>query len=57
MKATGVPSGLASIGYDADDLDALADGSFPQKSLIHNAPREVSRDTLRDLYANALRYW
>lgn len=56
MKATNVPMGLERIGYSSEDLDALADGSFPQKSLIHNAPREVSRDLLRDLYANALRY-
>ncbi len=57
MKATGMPSGLSAIGYDENDLDALAAGSFPQKSLIHNAPREISSETLRDLYAKALRYW
>lgn len=56
MKATGMPPGLSGVGFSANDLDALADGSFPQKSLIHNAPREVSRDTLRDLYAGALSY-
>jgi alcohol dehydrogenase class IV len=57
FKATGMPAGLHAVGYGAQHLDALADGSFPQKSLVNNAPREVSRDMLRDLYANALRYW
>jgi alcohol dehydrogenase class IV len=57
MKATGMPAGLHAVGYGAQHLDALADGSFPQKSLVNNAPREVSRDMLRDLYANALRSW
>jgi alcohol dehydrogenase class IV len=57
MKATGIPSGLAAVGYDATDLEALVDGSFPQKSLIHNAPRATSRDQLRDLYASALQHW
>jgi hydroxyacid-oxoacid transhydrogenase len=57
MQATGMPSGLAAVGYGASDCDALADGSFPQKGLITNAPRETSREQLRELYANALRYW
>ncbi len=57
MKATGIPNGLAAVGYGKADLDALTDGSFPQKGLINNAPRETSRDELRDLYANALTYW
>ena len=57
MKATGIPNGLAAVGYSHEDLDALADGSFPQKSLINNAPRETSRDQLRELYASALVHW
>jgi alcohol dehydrogenase class IV len=57
MQATGIPNGLAAVGYGTADIDALADGSFPQKSLINNAPRETSRETLRLLYANALQHW
>jgi hydroxyacid-oxoacid transhydrogenase len=57
MQATNIPNGLRAVGYDGDDLEALTNGSFPQKGLINNAPREVSRDQLRDLYANALTYW
>jgi len=57
MRATGIPNGIGAVGYTSDDLDALADGSFPQKSLIDNAPRETSREKLRELYAAALRYW
>src|SRR5579872_1556189 len=57
MQATGIPNGLAAVGYDREDLDALTDGSFPQKGLINNAPRETSREQLRDLYAGALAYW
>jgi hydroxyacid-oxoacid transhydrogenase len=57
MKATGIPSGLAAVGYGSGDIDALADGSFPQKSLIDNAPCETSREQLRSLYANALNHW
>ena len=57
MQATGIPNGLAAVGYGAPDLDPLTDGSFPQKGLINNAPRSTSREELRDLYANALTYW
>ncbi len=57
MQATAIPNGLTAVGYDAGDIDALVDGSFPQKSLIQNAPRETSRDQLHSLYAAALRHW
>jgi len=57
MKATGIPNGLAAIGYTKADLDALADGSFPQKSLVNNAPRETTRDQLRTLFSDALAHW
>ena len=57
MQATGIPNGLRAVGYDQDDLEALTDGSFPQKGLINNAPLATSREQLRDLYDNALTYW
>jgi alcohol dehydrogenase class IV len=57
MQATGIPNGLAAVGYDRGDLEALTDGSFPQKGLINNAPRETSREQLHDLYADALAHW
>jgi alcohol dehydrogenase class IV len=57
MKATRIPNGLRAVGYDRDDVPVLADGSFPQKSLITNAPRETSLDQLRVLYTNALTHW
>ncbi len=57
MKATGIPNGIGGVGYGEDDIQALTDGSFPQKRLIDNAPRTVSRDQLSDLYGAALSYW
>ena len=56
MRATGMPNGVGGVGYGRNDLDALADGAFPQKSLINNAPRETSRYRLRELFADALHY-
>lgn len=57
MQATGIPNGLRAVGYEKEDLEALTDGSFPQKGLINNAPLPTSREQLRDLYENALTYW
>jgi hydroxyacid-oxoacid transhydrogenase len=57
MKATGMPNGLRGVGYDIQDLDSLTEGSFPQKSLINNAPCSLSAQELRTLYKDALAYW
>jgi hydroxyacid-oxoacid transhydrogenase len=57
MKATGIPNGLSAVGYNPQDMDVLVEGSFPQKGLINNAPRETSRDQLHSLYTNALQHW
>lgn len=57
MQATAMPNGVGAVGYGAGDLDALADGAFPQKSLVNNAPRETSRYRLRELFADALQHW
>ena len=57
MRATGMPAGIAELGFDAGELDALCDGSYPQRRLLENAPRSVARDELRATFADALRYW
>jgi alcohol dehydrogenase class IV len=57
MQATKFPGGLASIGFSERDLDALVDGAWPQQRVIKNAPREVSRDDLKQLFRGALAYW
>jgi alcohol dehydrogenase class IV len=57
MQATDFPGGLAYIGYDERDVDALTEGAFPQRRVIGNAPRDVSKDELRGMFRAALRYW
>ena len=57
MQATRFPGGLAAIGFSDRDLDALVDGAWPQQRVIKNAPREVSRDELKELFRGALAYW
>ncbi len=57
MRATGMPNGLSGVGYLPDDIEALAAGSLPQRRLLDNAPMEIDRKMLIDLYRDALRYW
>ena len=57
MRAAGMPNGLAALGFGAADVDALATGAEPQYRVIRNAPKDVSRDDLKDLFSAAMRYW
>ena len=57
MKATGIPNGIGGVGYTADDIPELTEGSFPQRRLLDNAPREIGKAELKGLYQDALAYW
>lgn len=57
MRATGLPSGIAALGYEEADVRALAEGAFAQQRPLVMAPRDVSKKDLEALYREALRYW
>jgi alcohol dehydrogenase class IV len=57
MRAVDMPNGLGGVGYTEDDIAALTEGAFPQQRLLQNAPREMSKPVLADLFRQALRYW
>ena len=57
MQATGIPNGLGAIGFGDADIGPLTDGAFPQKRVIGNAPRAVTRDDLAQLFSGAMHYW
>jgi alcohol dehydrogenase class IV len=57
MQATDFPGGLAYIGYGESDVDALTEGAYPQRRVIGNAPRDVSKDELRGIFRGAMKYW
>ncbi|MEO6928150.1 MAG: hydroxyacid-oxoacid transhydrogenase [Casimicrobiaceae bacterium] len=57
MKATGMPNGLAALGFGEAQIDALATGAEPQYRVIKNAPIDVGRDELKSMFRAALRYW
>ncbi len=57
MRATGMPNGLAAVGFEGDDVDALIEGTIPQHRVTKLSPRPASPDDLRELFAAAMRYW
>jgi alcohol dehydrogenase class IV len=57
MRAAGIPNGLSDLGFGSADIDALATGAEPQYRVIRNAPKDVSRDDLKNLFSSAMRYW
>ena len=57
MRETGLPSGIAALGYGESDVPALAEGAMAQQRPLVMAPRRVSKQDLEGIYRNALRYW
>jgi alcohol dehydrogenase class IV len=57
MRSTGIPNGISGVGYGERDIDALSEGAFAQQRLLTNAPREIGRGQLEQLFRGAMRYW
>lgn len=57
MRRTGMPNGLAAVGFEPDDVDALVAGTLPQQRLTQLSPRPFTADDLRALFLGAMRYW
>jgi len=57
MRQTGLPSGIAALGYGEADVPALAEGAFAQQRPLIMAPRAVSKQDLEGIYRNGMRYW
>lgn len=54
MRRTGIPHGLAAIGYGDGDVDALVRGTIVQKRLLDNAPVAVAEPELAALFRGAM---
>jgi alcohol dehydrogenase class IV len=57
MQETGIPNGLAGVGYSEEDLPRLVDKAHAQQRLLVNSPTPVGRDELGALFRGAMRYW
>ncbi len=57
MKKTGMPSGLAEVGFTRSDIDKLVEGTLPQRRVTSLSPRPFTTKDLGALFEGALRYW
>jgi hydroxyacid-oxoacid transhydrogenase len=57
MRAVNFPNGLNAVGYTEADAEALAERAFPQQRVIKNAPRDVTKSSLAELFKGAMKYW
>lgn len=57
MRAVHFPNGLNVVGYTEADAETLADRAFPQQRVIKNAPRDVTKASLAELFKGAMKYW
>ena len=57
MRATGMPNGLAALGFQADHCKPMAESSVRQVRAIGNAPRESNVVDMENMYRDALSYW
>ena len=57
MRRTGMPNGLAAVGFTPGDVDELAAGTLPQHRVTKLSPRPADENDLRDLFTDAMSYW
>lgn len=57
MRQVGLPNGLRAVGYTADDIPALVEGTLPQHRVTKLSPREADADELTRLFEQSMTIW
>ena len=57
MQSIGLPNGLQAVGYSADDIPALAQGTLKQKRLIGLSPQPVTQKAVEKILEESLIVW
>jgi len=57
MSDTGIPNGLAALGYGESDVSTLIDGTLKQQRLLINSPRNVGAEELQYVIQHSFEYW
>ncbi len=57
MRRLKMPSGLAEIGYDSEDIPGLVQGTLPQHRVTKLSPRPAGEEELARMYEDAMAYW
>lgn len=57
MREVGIPNGLSDLGYTAQHIPALAEGTMRQERLLALSPCQVTQADVEQVFRIALRYW
>lgn len=57
MKETGMPNGLSAVGFTAEDVDKLVEGTLPQQRVTRLSPRPFTPEDLKKLFLDSLTCW
>lgn len=57
MRTLDIPNGLGAVGYTAEDIPALVEGTLPQHRVTKLSPRPAERDELTKLFEESLQIW
>ncbi len=57
MRRTGMPNGLAAVGFGPEDVDALVAGTLPQHRVTKLSPRPAGEADLRQLFLDSMACW
>lgn len=57
MRRTGMPNGLAALGYAPDDVDDLVAGTLPQHRVTKLTPRPFTPEDLKQLFLDSMVLW
>ncbi len=57
MRRTGMPNGLAAVGFGPEDVDALVAGTLPQHRVTKLSPRPAGEGDLRQLFLDSMACW
>jgi hydroxyacid-oxoacid transhydrogenase len=57
MSDTGIPNGLAALGYGESDVSTLIEGTLKQQRLLVNSPRTVGAEELQHVISHSFEYW
>jgi hydroxyacid-oxoacid transhydrogenase len=57
MRKTGMPNGLAAVGYTEADVDRLVEGTLPQQRVTRLCPRPFTREDLHRIFLDSLTLW
>jgi len=57
MRKSGMPNGLAAVGYSEADVDRLVEGTLPQRRVTGLCPRPFAPEDLRRIFLDSLTLW